>query len=82
MGGRDDYASARSCRVGSRADCRPGSRTGGCTSGRTSGRVEPPLADQLRLVVTVLAAEPALAPVWNWQRNGVPRHPLSAADGG
>ena len=28
--------------------------------------------DQLRLVVTVLAAEPGLAPVWNWQRHGVP----------
>jgi hypothetical protein len=28
--------------------------------------------DQLRLLVTVLAAEPGLAPVWNWQRNGVP----------
>ena len=35
--------------------------------------LEPPLpADQLRLVVAVLAAEPGLAPVWNWQRNGVP----------
>jgi hypothetical protein len=33
----------------------------------------PPLpADQLRLLVAVLAAEPGLAPVWNWQRNGVP----------
>lgn len=28
--------------------------------------------DQLRLLVRVLAAEPGLAPVWNWQRNGVP----------
>ncbi|SCL29447.1 hypothetical protein GA0070624_3884 [Micromonospora rhizosphaerae] len=28
--------------------------------------------DQLRLLVAVLAAEPGLAPVWNWQRNGVP----------
>jgi hypothetical protein len=27
--------------------------------------------DQLRLLVTVLSAEPGLAPVWNWQRNGV-----------
>jgi len=25
--------------------------------------------DQLRLPVTVLAAEPALAPLWNWLRN-------------
>jgi hypothetical protein len=34
--------------------------------------LEPPLpADQLRLLVTVLAAEPGLAPVWNWQHNGV-----------
>lgn len=33
----------------------------------------PPLPeDQLRLLVTVLAAEPGLVPVWNWQRNGVP----------
>lgn len=30
---------------------------------------------QLRLLVTVLGAEPGLAPIWNWQRNGVPfRH--------
>ncbi len=35
--------------------------------------LKPPLpADQLRLLVAVLAAEPGLAPVWNWQRNGVP----------
>ncbi len=35
--------------------------------------LEPPLpADQLRLLVAVLAAEPGLTPVWNWQRNGVP----------
>jgi hypothetical protein len=34
--------------------------------------LEPPLpASQLQLLVTVLAAEPGLAPVWNWQRNGV-----------
>ena len=34
--------------------------------------LEPPLpVDQLRLLVTVLAAEPGLAPAWNWQRNGV-----------
>jgi hypothetical protein len=35
--------------------------------------LEPPLpVGQLRLLVTVLAAEPGLTPVWNWQRNGVP----------
>jgi len=35
--------------------------------------LEPPLpAGQLQLLVKVLAAEPGLAPVWNWQRNGVP----------
>ncbi|MGC5020785.1 hypothetical protein [Micromonospora sp. DT47] len=28
--------------------------------------------DQMRLLVAVLAAEPGLAPIWNWQRNGVP----------
>jgi len=40
--------------------------------------LEPPLpASQLRLLVTVLAAEPGLAPVWNWQRNGV--QPAAAA---
>jgi len=40
--------------------------------------LEPPLpAGQLRLLVTVLAAEPGLAPVWNWQRNGV--QPAAAA---
>jgi hypothetical protein len=34
--------------------------------------LRPPLpVDQLQLLVTVLAAEPGLAPVWNWQRNGV-----------
>jgi hypothetical protein len=27
---------------------------------------------QLRLLVAVLGAEPGLAPIWNWQRNGVP----------
>jgi len=37
--------------------------------------LKPPLpVDQLRLLVTVLAAEPGLAPVWNWQRNGVREH--------
>ena len=41
---------------------------------RVPDGLKPPLpADQLRLVVTVLAAEPGLAPVWNWQHNGVPR---------
>jgi hypothetical protein len=40
---------------------------------RVPDGLEPPLpADQLRLLVAVLAAEPGLAPVWNWQRNGVP----------
>ena len=40
--------------------------------------LKPPLpASQLRLLVTVLAAEPGLAPVWNWQRNGV--QPAAAA---
>jgi hypothetical protein len=35
--------------------------------------LEPPLpVGQLRLLVAVLGAEPGLAPVWNWQRNGVP----------
>jgi hypothetical protein len=39
---------------------------------RVPDGLEPPLpADQLRLVVAVLAAEPGLAPVWNWQHNGV-----------
>jgi len=38
--------------------------------------LEPPLpVDQLRLLVAVLGAEPGLAPVWNWQRNGVPACP-------
>jgi hypothetical protein len=27
---------------------------------------------QLQLLVKVLGAEPGLAPIWNWQRNGVP----------
>ena len=27
---------------------------------------------QLRLLVTVLGAEPGLVPIWNWQRRGVP----------
>jgi hypothetical protein len=36
----------------------------------------PPLPkSQLRLLVTVLAREPGLAPIWNWQRNGVPEGP-------
>jgi hypothetical protein len=39
---------------------------------RVPDGLEPPLPpDQLRLLVTVLAAEPGLAPVWNWQNNGV-----------
>ena len=31
---------------------------------------------QLRLLVRVLSAEPALVPVWNWQRNGVRVYPV------
>ena len=39
---------------------------------RVPDGLEPPLPpNQLRLLVAVLAAEPGLAPVWNWQRNGV-----------
>ena len=39
------------------------------------GLNRPPLPeDRLRLLVHVLAAEPGLAPVWNWQRNGAPVH--------
>jgi hypothetical protein len=37
--------------------------------------VTPPLPEgQLRLLVKVLAQEPGLNPVWNWQRNGVQLH--------
>jgi hypothetical protein len=37
--------------------------------------VSPPLPEgQLRLLVKVLAQEPALNPVWNWQHNGVQAH--------
>jgi hypothetical protein len=37
-----------------------------------AGLGQPPLPeDQLRVLVRVLAAEPGLTPVWNWQRNGV-----------
>jgi hypothetical protein len=37
------------------------------------GLGHPPLPeDHLRLLVRVLGSEPGLAPVWNWQRNGVP----------
>jgi hypothetical protein len=40
---------------------------------RVPDGLEPPLPpNQLCLLVAVLAAEPGLAPVWNWQRNGVP----------
>jgi hypothetical protein len=39
----------------------------GCTTPLPEG--------QLRLLVTVLAQEPGLTPVWNWQSNGVPAHP-------
>ena len=34
---------------------------------------------QLRLLLTVLANDPALAPVWNWQRNGVRVHAIAVA---
>jgi hypothetical protein len=44
---------------------------------RPDGLDAPLPAGQLRLLVTVLAAEPGLAPVWNWQRNGV--QPAAAA---
>jgi len=38
---------------------------------------------QLRLLVTVLGAEPGLVPIWNWQRNGVPiRHPAPSTGTG
>jgi len=41
-------------------------------------------ADQLRLLVAVLGAEPGLVPIWNWQQNGVPgcRHPDPAGQNG
>ena len=46
---------------------------GGKRAFRVPDGLEPPLPPgQLRLLVAVLAAEPGLAPVWNWQRNGVP----------
>ena len=46
---------------------------GGERAFRIPDGLEPPLpAGQLRLLVAVLAAEPGLVPVWNWQRNGVP----------
>jgi hypothetical protein len=39
------------------------------------GVVIPPLPEgQLRMLVKVLAQEPGLNPVWNWQRNGVQAH--------
>jgi hypothetical protein len=45
--------------------------------------LEPPLPEgQLRLLVAVLSAEPGLAPVWNWQRNGVPLAGVSYPVGG
>jgi hypothetical protein len=34
---------------------------------------------QLRLLVTVLGAEPGLVPIWNWQSNGVPICPGSTS---
>ena len=36
------------------------------------GQWLPMSESQLRLLVTVLGAEPGLVPIWNWQRNGVP----------
>jgi hypothetical protein len=37
---------------------------------------------QLSMLISVLRAEEGLAPVWNWQRNGVAKHiPVSAGDG-
>jgi hypothetical protein len=45
---------------------------GGKRAFRVPDGLEPPLPPgQLRLLVAVLAAEPGLAPVWNWQHNGV-----------
>jgi len=45
--------------------------------------LEPPLpVGQLQLLVKVLAAERGLAPVWNWQRNGVPLACLGDGLGG
>jgi hypothetical protein len=49
-----------------------GGQDGGKRSFCVPAGLEPPLPpDQLRLLVAVLAAEPGLVPVWNWQRNGV-----------
>ena len=52
-------------------------QSGDCWPARTFVRQLPdqplPLPEsQLRLLVTVLGAEPGLVPIWNWQRNGVP----------
>jgi hypothetical protein len=46
--------------------------SGGRVFVRPSGVDPVPLPEsRLRLLVRVLAAEPGLASVWNWQRNGV-----------
>lgn len=42
---------------------------GRCFHATAVGEPLPPV--QLRLLVHILAAEPGLAAVWNWQRNGV-----------
>jgi hypothetical protein len=62
-----------------------GGQDGGKRSFRVPDGLEPPLPpNQLRLLVAVLAAEPGLVPVWNWQRNGVQNchRPISAPPGG
>jgi len=40
-----------------------------------AGLASPLPADQLRLLVSVLAVEPGLVPVWNWQKSGLRRYP-------
>jgi hypothetical protein len=46
---------------------------------RPAEREHLPLPEaQLRVLVRVLADEPGLAPVWNWQRNGVQVHGTEA----
>ena len=43
---------------------------------------QPPLHEsQLRLLVSVLGAEPGLVPIWNWQRNGVALRCSQPSDG-
>jgi hypothetical protein len=51
---------------------RPGWPTPAREYRRPDQIARPPIPEtQLRILVSALAAEPALAPVWNWQRNGV-----------